>query len=387
MSQPRYCRNPECPNAWTRASDWFWRDGFYRTAAHGAVRRFRCKRCGTSLSEQTESMHYYAKRRLDLKSISNRIRGGASLRDIGRCNGCSRTAIATAVMRLGRQAIASHCSMLCGCDPFPRLVFDGLSSAVGSRDYTAHITTLVEATTEMVLAITHCITDRGGKKTKAQARRIAERSKHWRPKVRGLTDAISLLAREIPRFSSLIDGIQIYTDEFPYYPIAIAADLALSWYAAHRKLQVTTTPATARRDTANPLFPVNYVDRMIRHRVKEHTRESIAVGRNATMQMYRMWIFAWDHNVGQPHRVKPAHDECRAVKAGIASKLVAQVKREFYTRRRSVRHVLIPESMRTVWMATLDTPQLRWKSGKTEKQFVVPAYAQRDLRFANPHAP
>ena len=386
MSQPRYCRNPECPNAWNHTANWFWRDGSYNTAAHGVVLRFRCKKCGKCLSEQTESMHYYAKRRLKLDKIWERIRGGASLRDIARFSGCSRSAIANAVKRLGRQAIACHCALLSGADAYSHFVFDGLVSAVASRDYTAHITTLVEASTEMVLAITHCITERGGKKTKAQARRIAERAKHWRAKLRALTDAISLLVSEIPRFGSLLKGIHLNTDEFPLYPIALVQDLALGWWAAHHRLQVTTTPGSAPRTIANPLFPVNYVDRMIRHRVKEHTRESIAIGRNSTMQMYRMWIFAWDHNVGQPHRVKPAHDVCRAQKAGISEKLIASLEREFYTRRRSVRDILVPESMRQVWLGLLDTPPLRWRAERPEQQFRIPNYAKLDLSFAVPQA-
>ncbi|MFW5849130.1 MAG: hypothetical protein ACOCXN_05095, partial [Spirochaetota bacterium] len=63
--------------------------------------RFVCKHCGKGMGMQTESMHYYAKRRLDLADILSRVHGGSSLRDIGRELGCSRMAIANAVVRLG----------------------------------------------------------------------------------------------------------------------------------------------------------------------------------------------------------------------------------------------------------------------------------------------
>jgi len=76
--------------------------------AHGDVQRYKCKRCGCGASAQTESMFYFSKRRLDLQRIYSRLRGGSSMRDIGREFGCSRTAIANAVLRLGRQSMAAH---------------------------------------------------------------------------------------------------------------------------------------------------------------------------------------------------------------------------------------------------------------------------------------
>jgi hypothetical protein len=331
-------------------------------------------------------MHYYAKRRLDLPDILSRIRGGSSLRDIGRVIGCSRTAVAHAVVRLGRQAIASHCALFAGWSASGAFVFDGLMSAVASRDYPSHITTLVDASTEMVLAMTHCVTERGGKRTAGQRRRIEAKRVVWKPRMRALSDAISLLIHELPRFTPAA-GMSIDIDEHPLYPRLLAEDLALSWYESHQLLQVRRTPATAPRTTTNRLFAVNYVDRMIRHRLKEHTRQSIAIGRNATMQMLRMWLFAWDHNVTQPHRVKPKSDVCRAIRAGIDRSVIKALTTTFYTRRVSLRSLTVPESMRSVWLSVLDSPPLRWKTGQRVCGPSVPAYALRDLASALPQAP
>jgi hypothetical protein len=151
-------------------------------------------------------------------------------------------------------------------------------------------------------------------------------------------------------------------------------------------LQWHRTPGSAPRTTRNPLFAVNYVDRMIRHRVKEHTRETIAMGRNATMQMMRMWIFAWDHNVRQPMRVAGSRPECRARYAGASAADVAGLRREFYTRRRSLRGVEVPQSMRRVWLGLMVSPPVRWRVGQKRQGPVIPAYARKDLSFAHPHA-
>ena len=383
MPQPRFCRNLKCGNSREKPpAGWYTRAGTYSTIAHGEVQRYCCKSCGRYLSDQTESMHYYAKRRLRLHEILSRLRGGSSMRDIGREMGCSRTAIANVALRLGRQAMGSHASLLCGHELSGTLCFDGLVSAITSRDYPSQITTLGDSKLELVLAMTHCVTERGGTRTPAQLKRIAARRAVWSPAEGSLTRSIALLVNELTRFAGP-SALHIDIDEHPIYEQVIGADLALGWYRDAALLTVERTSGKAARTVANPLFFVNYIDRMIRHRMKEHTRESIALGRNATMQMHRMWIFAWDHNTRQPARVKCVDDPSRVEQAGVSVKAVRSVEREFYTRRISLRGIPMRESMRQVWLAELDSPPVRWKKGQKRRGPRVPDYAKLDLKFAN----
>jgi hypothetical protein len=334
------------------------------------------------MGDQTESMHYYAKRRLDLAQILSRVRGGSSLRDIGREIGCSRTAVANAVVRLGRQAMASHVELVTGLDLPGELVFDGLVSAVTSHDYPSQIQTLVDRSVEFVLAMTHYVGERGGRRTAGQRRRMEKKREVWSPTSAFLKRSIRLLVNELPRFAGQ-HRITIDTDEHPLYASVLKEDRAMRWYREAGRLEVRTTPSTSPRTMGNPLFAVNYVDRMIRHRVKEHTRESIAIGRNSTMQMLRMWIFAWDHNVRQPYRVNDLGCACRAVEAGVSARAVGRLTREFYTRRRSVRRRRVPESMMQVWLAELETPPVRWRKGQASYGPAVRKYAIVDLELAN----
>jgi hypothetical protein len=333
------------------------------------------------MGDQTESMHYYAKRRLKLPEILSRVRGGSSLRDIGREIGCSRTAVANAVIRLGRQAMACHLDLMSGLQLSGRFVFDGLVSALTSHDYPSQIQTLVDGSFELVLAMTHYVGERGGRRTARQQRRIEAKRRSWGPKRGALKESIALLVNELPRFAAT-SSMTIDTDENPLYTSVIDADLAMRWYRGAQLLEVRRTPGSAARTTSNRLFAVNYVDRMIRHRMKEHTRESIAVGCNATMQMLRMWIFAWDNNVRQPYRVKELGCGCRAIEAGASRQQVQRLKREFYTRRRSVRRLPVPESMRAVWLARLATPPVRWRKGQKRFGPTLTQYAQVDLGFS-----
>ncbi len=382
MPQPRYCRNPACEYSHQPSARWCSRAGYYPTNAHGTVQRYRCKRCGRLVSDQTESMHYYAKRRLRLREIQSRLRGGSSMRDIGREMGCSRTAVANAAVRLGRQAMASHARVLCGHELSGTLSFDGLVSAITSRDYPSQITTLGDPKLELVLAMTHCVTERGGTRTEAQRKRIELKRSVWTPAEGALTDSITLLVRELTRFARPVT-LHIDIDEHPIYRQVIAADLALQWYRNAELLSVERTSSEAPRTLANPLFFVNYIDRMIRHRMKEHTRESIGLGRNATMQMHRMWIFAWDHNTRQPARVRRVGDPSRIEQAGVSATALRNVQHEYYSRRMSLRGIPIRESMRQVWLGQLESPPVRWKKGQKRRGPRIPEYAKLDLSFAN----
>jgi len=383
MPKPRFCRNPDCPNAVFHAPDWCSKNGSYFTLAHGEVQRWVCKSCGYGCSDQTESMHYYAKRRLDFRRVFSRLRGGSSLRDIGRELGYSRTAIANAVLRLGRQSMAAHIVSMLDIEFTGNLSFDGLLSALTSRDYASHITVLGDKRHELIVAMTQATTERGGNRTEQQLKRITAKRQRWHPDPRRLSESISIIVNELPRFSS-DRPVTIDIDENPMYTKAIETDLAMRWLEEHGRLTVYRTPGGAPRTPLSPLAFVNHVDLMIRHRVKEHTRESIAIGRNAVMQMHRMWMFAWDYNTRQPARVRRTGDVSRLEHAGVDAKTIRGLRNTFYTRRISLRLLPILSSMKQVWTGDLESPPVRWKLGQKRTGPTITKYALSDLRFAFP---
>jgi len=64
------------------------------------------------------------------------------------------------------------------------------------------------------------------------------------------------------------------------YRSVLAGDRIAEHYRRGTMLTHRTTPAGAPRTMDNLLFPVNDVDRLLRHRMKEHTRKTIAIGRH-----------------------------------------------------------------------------------------------------------
>lgn len=383
---PRFCPNSDCPHSMNHKARWLVRNGHYRTQTHGLVQRYKCRVCGAGLSDQSESLHYYAKRRLDLSLIYSRLRGGSSQRDIARELGTTRSSVAGAVLRLGRQAMAAHVNLMCGLAVSGKLSFDGLLSVVSSADYPAHITALADTQSELILAMTHCVSERGGRRTQRQQSRIEAKRRVWRPSPGALKRSICLLVSELAGFAPP-HPVLIDTDCHPIYRVAIKQEPRLRWHRNTGQLCHRRTPGSAARTAANPLSVVNFIDRMIRHRMAEHTRETIAFGRESTFQMHRMWLFAHDHNTRQPRRVATPELGTRAVVAGIPVRAVNRVHRQFFSRRISVRGLPVPRSIRQVWRAELQSPPVRWQVGQTRFGPVVPAYALRDLSCSYPQPP
>ncbi len=381
MPIPRICPNPRCSQHHHPQGHWRVRFGSYATLAHGIVRRYRCRVCGKTMGDQTESVHYFAKRRLPLRAVTDSLMGGASQREIARRYGFSPMAVHNAILRLGRQAMAAQTILLHHLPERPVVVFDGLRSCVTSQDYPCDITTVVEPAGEMVLSMCHAVMHRGGRMTDQQRERMAAKRASWRPRPRGVSRSISLIGHEIADYlrPPIPLPARINTDEHPLYRRMIDTDPVYRHFRQAKLLKHLRISSQAPRTMGNPLFPVNYIDRLIRHRLKEHTRETIAIGRHAVMQMHRAWIFAWDHNVRREHRVRQPFGGVHAQWAGIDSDTIAAVRRSFFFRRLTPRGCAVPLTIREAWLGELDTPPVRWRKGQAGTSVRIPRFARRDL--------
>jgi hypothetical protein len=174
----------------------------------------------------------------------------------------------------------------------------------------------------------------------------------------------------------------IDTDEHILYRPAIRRSVPARHYRPAGRLHHLRTPASAPRTRDNRLFAVNYADRLLRHRLREHTRATIACGRHAVMQMHRAWIFAWDHNAHRPWRVKQPGMGVHAAQGAVASEAVAELRRRFFTRRIIPTGAGLPESIRRAWLCELPTPPVRWRKGQKGTTVRCPAYARLQLEAA-----
>ena len=132
---------------------------------------------------------------------------------------------------------------------------------------------------------------------------------------------------------------------------------------------------------------MNLIDRLLRLRMAEHARETIAIARNSSMQMHRAWIFAFDHNYCQPHRVGSTSRATRAHRYGVCAQVIRRTKRQFLSRRFDLAGIPLPQSIERTWRASLITPPVRWRVGQSRSGPIIPSYALRDLQRSLLHAP
>ena len=97
---------------------------------------------------------------------------------------------------------------------------------------------------------------------------------------------------------------QIWSDKHKTYPFAIAR-------MRFCEIVHDTIDSRAPRTGRNPLFEVNVLDMLVRHCLKDHTRETIAFGRRRQHSVYRMAIFLVWRNYIKLRREK----RCRSTPA------------------------------------------------------------------------
>jgi transposase-like protein len=388
MQIPDHCPRFTCTYSSSPPPGWFCRYGHYRCAAHGRIQRYRCRGCRHTFSDQTRSLHFFAKRRLPLRALWYSLLAGASCREIARRYHTSSSTIQNALLRLGRQAMAAQLQLLAALNPPARVVYDGLRSCLTSQDYPCELTTAVEPAGETILTISHTVRGRGGAMNAAQRRRVAAKRRVWQPEHGAMSGDIRRLHREIWEYlrSPLDAPAVIDTDEHPLYRALLRNDPVAVHLRLARQLEHHRTCSRAPRTITNPLFAVNYIDRLLRHRLREHTRETIAIGRNATLQMHRAWIFAVDHNCLREYRVKRVQLGRHAEQGAVSSSVVRRVEEELFRRRIEVRGLPVPETIRLVWQGKLAGPPVRWRVGQKGSSVKIPRYALRDLGAVDPHA-
>jgi hypothetical protein len=326
-------------------------------------------------------VHYFAKRRLPLRAVWASLTGGSPLREIGRRYRFSPQAVHNAVIRLGRQAMGAHARLLGQMHGVNTVVLDGIRSFVSSQDYPCDLTLSVAERGETILTITHTILGRGGRLTPSQRMRLTAKQAAWRPPVGRATADIRLQLHELWDYLRPTEGhaAQLISDEHPLYKQLIDTDRVAHHFRCARLFRHTRISSKRARTPDNPMFPANYVDLLMRHRAKEHTRETIAFGRNAVSQMHRAWIFAWDHNCHRPHRERTPEQGVHATQAVIDAEDLAQLTRGFFTRRVRLSGVAIPRSIERVYLGEVITPPVRWRRGQRGTNVRIPGFARRDL--------
>ena len=370
---PPFCASPQCihhiPDGaapYTAFIAW----GSYSTNAFGEVLRFRCTLCGATFSQQTFSADYYAKRVLDYEDISRRLSSCESLSAIARAHQASTDTISNRISRACRQALAFESEQASTRRPDEDLAADGFESFCRSQFYPNNITILVGSASQFVYAADHTTLRRKGRMTEVQKARRAELDRLHRPDPQGIATAFARVAGESLRVLS--DGcrpaLTLWTDEHPAYPRAIGGSPCLAALRDEGRIRHRCISSRAARTRANPLFPVNYLDRELRKDLHEHVRETVCFGRNVNRQMERLTLYLWWHNYRKLHRAR-GDPRSHAEVAGYDPMRIKEGLGSIWKSRAWLSLTDLTESMRDTWL------RARW-SLQWHKREYLPRFAR-----------
>lgn len=372
MFIPPHCPNTQCPTRHHPPNGrWFQKTGQYHTKTFGFVPRFRCKHCSKGFSQQTFSINYFAKRKLNYSDISNKINAGAGIRAIARQLKVRPKAITNRINRLGRNATLLNQQIADTIGIGEDMVIDGLENFCVSQFFPDNATVTVGKDSQFVYECDYATLRRKGRMTPAQKqKRTRLEESHFKAEPGALKQSFSRLLESIDhRMGDREMPLILYTDEKSDYKRALwntkrFRDILFSGRWRHHP-----TSSKEPRTLWNPLFPVNYMDREIRKDMASHARETVQFPRNVSNLMLRLNLYLFDHNVGKPYRINdPAGCSRRhAQEAGMRREHLDSIYEDLFTKRVFMKkgQRLSPSALRTLnrqWVTPLKKrPEKLWK--------------------------
>lgn len=358
MFIPPFCPYATCEHHHVPSiSHWWCHVGFHRTKAFGAVQRFRCRHCGRTFSVQTFSVHYYAKRIIQLQRLERLAAASMSTRALSRELRCSCGTITNRIDRLARQAIGLHASLRNLARHDEPVCFDGIVSFDSSQYFPNDIGVSITHSSRFMLGLSHATTRRSGAMRDDQ-----------KLKLRVLYTTTRFEERAIERsFTQHLDMLECERPITKTRPLVLVTDEKIEYEQAFRKHRLYTAQdenrrcvrvlvsSTAPRVFSSPLFASNYIDREIRKDQANHRRETACFSRNASNTMSRLYSYLVYHNYSKKYLIRwPVHrHETAANMAGIPKSLVGLSRRRMFSHRTFLSHLALLPIDRQVWTKTL----------------------------------
>jgi transposase-like protein len=337
MFIPPHCPNPDCEHYDSpTVQDWYRSIGRYSTKTFGNVPRFKCRSCRLGFSKQTFSIDYYAKRLLDYSYIYHKINDGAGLRKIGRDLHASCDSITNRINRMARNATLAN-RQIVECLPLREdLVLDGLQNFCNSQFFPDNYTIAVGKDSQFVYECDYATIRRAGRMTTAQKKRREELEKHFRASRQSIEKSFTRVLRSISMKAPKREiPLILYTDEKSDYRRSLWNDGEIREKMFSGQWRHHMTNSKVGRNTRNPLFSVNYIDREIRKDMASQTRETVQFPRNVANAMLRMNLYLFDHNIFKPYRIRDEAEylQSHAEVVGLERQVLEGIAGGFFTLR------------------------------------------------------
>jgi hypothetical protein len=348
---PPFCPRKTCPNHHTPTEKkWFHKIGWYETKASGRVKRFICRSCGKSFSEQTFRLSYYLHKKISFRDIFVRISSCSGIRALARSFQVTDKVISNRVGRLARQAMGMMASLRTSQRFSEHVAADGFESFIHSQYSPNNIHHLIGTESQYVYACDLAHIRRKGRMTEYQQRK-RRRLEHKERLSGEIRTSFRRICHTLQDLALHTVKLTLYTDEKQEYKAVLRENRYLDGKIIHR-----TTSARQARTFHNPLWPVNYYDRELRKDLSSMTRETTRWSQETNNCMERMYLYAGYHNFFKPFRIKQRGTKTHAEVAGFEAKRLRSLLATFFTERFFFSRIVLSVSEWWVWLRAYRTP-------------------------------
>lgn len=343
---PPFCPEPQCishriPGIWS-----FKKKGFFtRQHAPFTVQRYVCKQCGRNFSTQTYSVTYWLREPELLGALFWRVLACSAYRQIAQELKVSHTTVQRQVERLGRHCLLLHEKLRPTGPPREGLVLDGLRSFEASQYWPFDLNVLV-GRSHFIYGFNDAELRRSGSMKPAQrSKRSRLEQRFGKPEPQATRSAVQeLMGRIVPWGASA----RLDCDEHRAYPQALRR-------LKGRRIELRQTSSREARTLANPLFPANLADLLLRHTGANHKRETIAFSKRRQSALYRAAIWTVWRNY-----VKSSSERRRSPPPGVRLGVIPErlQTQEILVRRLFVWRVALGDWLTRCYYARIPTRSL-----------------------------
>ncbi len=288
MFAPVRCPNRACDFHQDPRAPFFVRDGSYHPLCRNQpVPRFRCRGCGRCFSRQTFRADCRQKKPFLNAACLELLVSCVGLRQAARVLKVARRTVERRFAWLARQAALFQANRLVGAQLEGPFQLDELESFESNRYQPVTAPVLIDRRTLFIVATATGPLRRKGRMTPAQRRRRAE---HEAVHGRRPSESPAAVRRVLAGLRPLVP---------PEAPVILESDEKSLYGRLGRALfgarfEWRRHSASARRDRANPLFPINHTNARLRHFLARLRRRTWCVskrrgGLQAHLQIAALW--------------------------------------------------------------------------------------------------
>ena len=284
---PPFCPNRACCFNKSPTAHFAWAHGRYHCASlNRSVPRFLCSGCRRTFSRATFRFSYRQKKPLVDAPLMNMLCSGVSLRGAARLLDINRKTVFRKLSRIARHSRRLHQTRLASHTISGTFQLDELETFETNRYSPLSVPVLIEKHSYFVVSTATAPIRRKGRMTAAQSAKRAQLERLHGRRRSGSDAAVARCLASLARHASR--PVRLESDRKPAYG-AICRQLL------REQVHHFTHDSRARRDRANPLFPINHTNAMLRYCLARLRRRSWCVTRlrawlQLALDLYAAWF-------------------------------------------------------------------------------------------------